>query len=682
MSERLRKYRKKIIAVLVIILMIVFVVELGLSRGGGDPSADEVVARFGDGQEITNAEQRQFAAEWNLLTRGEMAQYTPRFLGDALLSNLPVQGQDFMAQFMAMQAMRSVEALTGSIDERTYMLLVKEADRLGIQLNRDRLEEMRNILSRLPSQAPETRDRAVINWMNVVEVFNRMSRAVKVSPAQALHAVARQQQQVALEVVPFSAADYKEQVPEPTPEQLQAFFEKYRDVSAEASEFGIGYRFPDRVKVEYIKVPKDAIAKTITDEDIYKYWKDNQAQFQRLPDTQPAATLPEGPIGPSAATMPATAPAAPVASTQPTTRPWTEVKDEIRDILANQRAAAMAASINQTLRADWPNFREAMRAPGASATQPSRAQTSLGVPYNTYPYLQALQKRIQAQKESRGVLPELVWDDNFLTPRELEQLPGIGQARLRTPDGRAIPFPQFAIGSAEAFMTEAERRQAQENRFQTQALYQPSPPFYEEATGNYYIFRLTDAQPAHPAESLAVVESRVREDWKSMQAYELAQQAARKFLEEAKAQGLQQAAGDRKVITTGLFRNDPNAETLPSYALSPPATRKLIEGGFDLLADRVRTGDEHPLGVIDLPRAFTSTVARLAEATPATRDQYFAVQVQQTRQMQEFERITQMMFKWFHPEAVADRLDFEPVEWSEPAPAGAAPPPMPVIPGR
>lgn len=682
MSEGLRKNKKRIIAVLVIILMVVFIIDIGVQRGGGDPSANEVIGYVGaDETRITNGEYRQAVAEWDLLSQGMMAQFTPRFLAEILLNHLPVQGQDFLAQFIAMQAMQSVEALTYGIDARTYMLLVKEAERLGIETNRDRREGVLGNLAELPTPDPELRDRAVLNWLNVLEVFYRMTSAVKVSPAHALHEVAEQQQQVSLQVVPFSAADFKEQVPEPTAEQLQAHFQKYRDVDAEANEFGVGYRFPNRVKVEYIKIPKDAIAKTITDEDIYKYWKDNQSQFQRPPDTQPATTMPEGPLGP-AATMPATAPATAVASTQPTTRPWTEVKDQIRDILANQRAVAMTTTVNQMLRADWPNFREAVRAGGpGAATRPSTVQTSLGVPYNSYPYLQELQKRVQKQKESRGVLPELFWDDNFLTRRELEQLPGIGKARVRTPDGRPIPFAQYAIENAEPFLSAAQIRQAQDLQAQTFALYQPSPPFFEEATGNYYIFRLTGADPAHPAESLAIVESRVREDWKSLQAYELAKQAARKLLEDAKAQGLENAAGDRKIITTGRFSADPSAQSVPNYTLSPQATRRLIMGGFDLLSQRVKTKEVHPIGVIDLPRAFTSVVARVAEATPATRDQFFAIRVQQTQQTQEFQRIQQLMMKWFDAEAVAQRVNFKATEFApEPTRRRPAAPP-PVFPG-
>src|SRR5688500_11531943 len=99
MSEGLRKNKRKIMAVLVIILMIVFVVDIGMQRGGADASADEAIGFIGkDEEKLTVGEQRQAAEEWNPLTRGEMAALTPRFLADALLSNLDLQEQNFMAQ--------------------------------------------------------------------------------------------------------------------------------------------------------------------------------------------------------------------------------------------------------------------------------------------------------------------------------------------------------------------------------------------------------------------------------------------------------------------------------------------------------------------------------------------------------------------------------------------------------
>src|SRR5688572_14717495 len=107
MSEGLRKNKKKIMAVLVIILMIVFVIDIGMQRGGADTSADELIGLVGnDESKVTVGQQRQAAAEWNILTRGEIAGFAAEQLGLALIANLNVQGQDFMARFYAMQAMQ------------------------------------------------------------------------------------------------------------------------------------------------------------------------------------------------------------------------------------------------------------------------------------------------------------------------------------------------------------------------------------------------------------------------------------------------------------------------------------------------------------------------------------------------------------------------------------------------
>ena len=136
---------------------------------------------------------RQAQTEWNLLTRGELGRFTSDSLAQLLLEEMGIQGQDFMAQFTAM---RSGQQVAGQLDEMTYLLLVKEAERLGISLNRDQVEQIRTSLASVPSADPETRERAVLNWMNVREVFNRMSRAAKVSPA--LKQAAEQEPELAL----------------------------------------------------------------------------------------------------------------------------------------------------------------------------------------------------------------------------------------------------------------------------------------------------------------------------------------------------------------------------------------------------------------------------------------------------------------------------------------------------
>src|SRR5688572_6713456 len=146
MSERLRRNNKKIMAVLVVFLMIVFVVDMGLRRDGGDDGASQVIGHLGDA-ELTGADIRQAQTEWNLLTRGELGRFTSDSLAMLLMEEMGIQGQDFMAQFTAM---RSGQQVAGQLDEMTYLLLVKEAERLGIALNRDQVEQMRTRLASVP----------------------------------------------------------------------------------------------------------------------------------------------------------------------------------------------------------------------------------------------------------------------------------------------------------------------------------------------------------------------------------------------------------------------------------------------------------------------------------------------------------------------------------------------------
>jgi len=52
--------------------------------------------------------------------------------------------------------------------------------------------------------------------------------------------------------------------PEPTAEQLQAHFEKYKDVPVNGGDLGIGYKQPDRVKLQYLTIDRSVIAAKVT----------------------------------------------------------------------------------------------------------------------------------------------------------------------------------------------------------------------------------------------------------------------------------------------------------------------------------------------------------------------------------------------------------------------------------
>ena len=680
MIKILRKNNKKILAVIGVFLMIAFIVP-NIAKQGGPGSAKEVLAYSGD-EKITGLQFQQAGQQWDLLTRGLVFR-NPMFGFEQSLPMYMIQDRLMQAMpreqmYMGMQqALEASFRIVREIEPMHYLLLLREADQMNVVVPDEMVDGLYKSLSeQLPTVARNDEQFVKLtlrNWLRVLAAFDRVADSVKISPALAYHELAARGQEVALKLVQFNAEQFKAQIPAPTTEQLQGFFEKYRNVDAGTGEFGFGYRYPNRARFQSIRIPLDKVKETITGEEMYEYYLANTDQFQTTPSTQPT-------------TQPGTQPAAtqPVAEL-PTTRPWEALtnvdKDDIRRTLAGQRAALIAKTVQQRFSTDWPDFRQAAREAGKPVPEKA-TNTSLGVPYPSYSYLLRMQQFIQGHKESRKVLPEL-WEEGVLrTPAELAQLPGIGKSFWA--DGRQrIEFPSYATQLAESLMTEQQQQKAREAQLQPLLLYQASP-ILQDPDGNLYIFRLTGAEAAHAPASLDPVAEKARQDYVIHQAYLKAQEAAKQLAEQAKKLGLADAAKavqGAEVITTDLFANTPNVQ-VDKVKLPAGSVPQFVQQSFDLLRERLRTGTENPVGVIQLPQTQTVMVAQLAQAKPAEKDSGFDTQVMFLQHQMRSMRAASMMPGWFDPQSIEQRMNFRRAEAPARQQQPAAPGRPPVIPGQ
>jgi len=660
MLKYLRANNKKILAVIGVFLMIAFIVPSVTKsrlRGG----ASDVIARVG-GQKVYGREYHSAAFEWDLLTRRLFMQH-PQFK-DARMT-LPAQqieqrlmgGMPYYLPQITFQA----RAIAAQLDALSYMLLLREARQMDARVPEELVRDAMEKLAPLPRDVAEIHaEQAVRHWLMIMEAFDRVAGAARISPAAAFHMMADREQQAQLRLVEFKADSWKKGI-EPTPEQLREFFEKYRNIDPDRDDFGFGFRYPDRVRIQYVKVPRDKVKAAVSTEDTYKAYKDRPAAFQALfPATAPA-TAPATSPSAAAASQPATAPSGP--------RPWAQLteqeKDRVRDRIAAERAYAMAREISRLFSQDWPAFKQAMKE--SPTTVPAKApETRLGPRYDDYLYLVKVRETVQKMAVAHGVMPVTVEEGRLLSAKELADLPGIGKSRLRLQDGD-VPFVSLAMDLFEPWMSPERRKMAQERHVPTLSLFQPSP-LLEDAEGNYYLFRIVHAERACAADSLGPLEDRVREAFITSQAYAKAKNAAQEFLARARSEGLEKAAAaaGAAVITTELFANHPEGK-LQNYKLPDAAYPKLIEGAFALVQTRLKTGRQHPVDIIELPRAATVVVAELADARPATEDPLL-VTIMQRRA--EVERTGQLLAMWFQNDAIRSRTQYVPADQH----AGPAPP--------
>jgi len=65
---------------------------------------------------------------------------------------------------------------------------------------------------------------------------------------------------IRIKAVIIDSSRFVADVPEPTETQLNELFDEYKDdLLGDSEPYGFGYKFPDRVKLEYMEIPAEAL---------------------------------------------------------------------------------------------------------------------------------------------------------------------------------------------------------------------------------------------------------------------------------------------------------------------------------------------------------------------------------------------------------------------------------------
>jgi hypothetical protein len=490
---------------------------------------------------------------------------------------------------------------------------------------------------------------ALVNLLIVQTAFDQQRDLIKLSEPVKEHELATQGQQISTDVVPFSSKDFAAHVPAPTTQQLQEQFNKFADVAggapSDSNPLGFGYRYPNRVKLQYIAVPREAVRKVVkAQKSDYDWDVDAQRYYIEHPDQFKATTEP---TTQASTTKPTTKS---VASTEPTTKPFAEVHEEALAAVIDPKVEELQKDIVNKIRTrlatDWMAFHGA----GDATTQPVTAAAPLtpyGEPFNSYPYLQKLAADIQKQT---GVLPTVAnIADTFKTQKELVALPGIGSATQQY-----LPFSYYATMYAQPFLPEAQK-----NEPNALALWQPSQVLRDDRETDY-IFRLIAVDPEHKPASLKEVQAQVESDWRKAKAYELAKAQANQVLESAKKTNLSNAAtgAGKQVTTTGLFSTR-STEALSSLNLEGPAANQFVEKAYGLL-ESASSKNPHPLGLIELPASGFAMVAQLQDVKPDWRTDDAKAYLEEMVTQETLRDMTQSIYNhWFDYDNLVARMNFK-----------------------
>lgn len=597
------KYRKWIIVFFSVFLMISMTLPSWFSGRAGN-RADPVGAKLWGTEELRMGEIELAKYEWELLTSIRLSDQFPVTLASRMFMGDPRQYLSTQDFFFALQYAQ-VGAAHISQSPSLFALLKREAVRAGIRPSRDRVEEILRNQVRLPPNAdPErvTQIRRAIESIVMIETLaDQHAAAVKVTRPEVESRMAQELQSLKVGVAVVDATPFRAQVPPPTQEALSDLFTKFgnassQDLNVRTNPFGFGYLQGDRVRLDYILLPRAELlrASRVSREpydwevEASKFYAQNRALYMTdAPATRPALDLGLN-----------TTPAAP--STEKVLRPFAEVRQQILDRLIDNKADQIAQQVQRRivsiLGADFRAYSDAL------AKKSAAPASSVGPAYDSADYLRAVAARVESETGVRASITS--FNDKFLTADDLK-LDLIGKTRTPGPGDRPVTFPDYVFTRAKPFFESAGARIPGAVAFE---IYEPTPPFADD-NGGVYLARVLEARPSR-VPKLDEVEAAVREDAISMGAQERAVAIAETLMAEGKSQLLTTFATSRNLPNAVISSLRASTELPPPLnQLSPQSRQLFVIGAYSLL--RNDPSIERPRTVISLPRERKAIIVEL-----------------------------------------------------------------------
>lgn len=691
MLKFLRKYQKWMLSVFCVALMVAFLVPQAAQQFAPQP-AKRTMATTGDGEKITREMLMRTSSEIQMMRRLQLDPIvwpglsllptSGNELDDAMQwtlvqraaarNNLGASEQEafnLLASIFNVQDIEGLEAEAKKLSANApYLLglakqyLVAEQYRqlvAGIeytaptgantQIGSPGLQryfasvDARQALER-QLQSPEFQQQAMMFGLSQDQLLPTLLEQIRRSPAgveitgyervsadQVRYLLQRELTELDLSVVIMDAEDRLATV-SATPEDVAALFERFADDAPGAGQpYGLGYRIPNRVKLEALRIPIDAlrrkVAQEITAGDVRTYFDENRGLYT---DFGVAADgLPE----------PATLTAV--------------LREEIRVTLTQIRAQQQAVEIAQQAR--------------LRLSEDGRGLEEVG-PFKKLPndFTPTPLVELAAEIEQKhGITPEIIQIDEWMSAQAMNQQADFTRAWLRELPGSTVRLPneQFGFmqdqrvssavlgGKAGLFASYAfevsnprtgQRVSLGDYTALAEAFIEADSPAAElglqvglpgrvltDLTNSTYVFRLTGADPAHPATELAPIVDQVRKDAQKVKAYEdlvadretLVKRAAEESIERLMADA------DAKQTLSGVTRRQgTQAGTAPLAGVR--STAPIIQQAFGLAdtlsatADLLALPDADRLFTVELPGDYKLAVVRLDAIRPISRSTF------------------------------------------------------------
>lgn len=267
-------------------------------------------------------------------------------------------------------------------------------------------------------------------------------------------------------------------IPDPTDEALQAQLDAYGSAPADPSGKSFGYRMPDRLKIEWLRIPSASIAAAVEKSDavsgveLRKYWLENRAEFE------------------TAEALAAQAPTFESMRDVVRARVVAKLIDQRRAEIAKFMADEMAMALR-----GFPQRNGYYELPEGAASRPGLTIASIS---------ELVQKRFGIAAPEAGSVT-----DRWIEPREIDSIEGLGTATTDRFGATPVTASQLAASVKEfgGKPTMVAQRGV------------PSPVL-KTADGDLFVFTVTEADASRAPANVAEVRDALARDVRRMAAFD------------------------------------------------------------------------------------------------------------------------------------------------------------------
>lgn len=675
MMKFLRKYNRRILAIVVILVLVSWLIGAPLRELlSPDPSKQPVGTAFG--ATILSRDLHPASNDTILLDELGIPWRTP--------SLFPVPDA------------RPLQILH-------WHLLVEEARRAGIVVpdaDIDEFFQLRGIqpvqidaIRRERSVSPRQIRAAIADYLAVLRCGAMATAVTAPTDRQIRHFIRDTKDKIDVRAILFRARNFVNNDDPLAPEALQAHFDAHKDRLPAEDEMGFGYKWPRRVRVEYIaaRVAEVTPLIQVTDDEIRQYYRKNKdkPEFSRRERKMPTTT--------QAAT---TAPTAPEWVTRQMT--YSEARDQIERTLKENAAIARINAAMEALAAE-------LARPWSAAPRGQDGYKQAPPEVMAPDYLPALKERFEKQFG----LPLTFRQTDLLTEETARREELIGTASTTGEGQDRLTFAEYAFrvpGFFEA--TTAGETALRLARYQT-----PDTPLINTSRGrswDRFIFRVVDIRPPEVPQSIDEVRAKVEQDLRERRAYDVAAARAKEFYHSARNVGVDAAFEAAADLRDPRIKNAVQPVTLPNLVrresmmvsntneftaaavagkstLQPPFISPLLERSalfadkcFEMVSPLFSPPDvelppttrpvasappaeasKRTVTIFAIPKHRAWAVAELTSARPVREDEFQSTAFDEARQMLTMERMVALRAMWFSPEAIQKRCQFVPAKTAE-----------------